>query len=193
MEIMTFGEFLNRWKPGSALIAPRDYDTRDRNELGVINGREWERITFSPVVGSLTGAFVRSQILEYCENQQIGLTDEQIREAQKGVEYAVTEMIGDSIDTALDMLELDREIVIHRAWATREPGMEYGDIYTDFEEATKLHSVSGLIEGFTVSAGKDFQALVEDLFNDFYEDKDELTAVVVENGLTKYINDLSEN
>ncbi|RRJ54788.1 hypothetical protein EHV15_34930 [Paenibacillus oralis] len=68
MQMMTFQEFLDRWIPGSPLIGPKDYETRDRNELGVIDGGNWSPITFSPVVENLIGEYIRSQLLEYCDN-----------------------------------------------------------------------------------------------------------------------------
>jgi hypothetical protein len=192
MQIITFGEFLTRWQSGSSLIGPVDFETRSPFELGVINGRFWSPITFSPILENLTGAYVRSQIQEYCENLSITLSEEQMREAAEAVGYAVTDMIGDCIDTALDVLELDREIVILQAWAVRDEEKGFGDIFTDRNDAVANgYSDSDLIKGFTIGGGAAIRALTEELFRDFYENKDEINDILTENGLVKFVNDLS--
>ena len=192
--IITFGEFLKMWTPESSLMGPGDYETRNRNELGIINGQHWESITFSPTLEHLTGAFVRSQILEYCNNLHIELTEDQIGLARKGVEYAVTSMIGDIVDSALDNLGIDREIVILDAWATPDQDAGFGDVYTDLADAIANSNLpeEALIKGYTVSGGADIQGLTEELFKDFYEDKSVILDIIRENFLEKFVNDLSE-
>jgi hypothetical protein len=197
MQIMTFREFIKQWESdegAAAIIAPVDYETRNPHEIGTIVNGQWSPIAFSPALKDLAGAYVRSQILEYCQDFMIELTEEQLQEACKGVGYAISEMIGDCIDTALDILDLDREIVVLDAWATPAKDMEYGDVYTSLIDAIANSNLpeEALLKGYTVSGGKGIRSLVEELFKDFHYTKEEIMAIIVENGLTKYVNDQSE-
>ncbi|SFJ64422.1 hypothetical protein SAMN02799624_05340 [Paenibacillus sp. UNC496MF] len=193
MTLMTFGEFIEKWNTNHRLIGPHDYETRDHCEIGIIGGRHWCPVSFSPALEHLTGAFVRAQIVERARARSIQLTEDQIRLSRKGVENWICSRINESIDTALDELELDREIVVLDAWAVPGTDIEYGDVYTDPETAVKESGlpIDQLIHGYTLSGGDDIREFVEDKFDDFYTDKEEISQILVENNVVHLVNDLS--
>ncbi|QHW35804.1 hypothetical protein GZH47_33470 (plasmid) [Paenibacillus rhizovicinus] len=191
--IRTFGEYHKKWSAGATmLIAPHDVDTRDHNEFGIIDGRHWRPLSFSPALQDLTGTFVRSQILEYCSERSIKLTEEQIVSTVEIVQYWLTDAISNSIDNAIDNLELDRELVILNAWGGKNEGGDLELLTTDVSEIPNGTCELEIVKGFIVSGGADIRDWVEDNLKEFYEDKDELNAALVEHNLTHLVNDQSE-
>ncbi len=91
MKILTFGEYKDsrneRW------VLPADHETRDRNELGaVVVGdayMSWQKITFSDQLESLSLAFARSLVLEVTDGREAGLSEDQINEAARRIEYGL--------------------------------------------------------------------------------------------------------
>ena len=88
---------------------------------------------------------------------------------------------------------MDNEIIILNAWATTDGGSEFGEVFTDETEAMREANLRGseLVRGYTISGGVDIRNQVEDLFEDFYRNKDDINAILVEEGLVDFVNDLS--
>lgn len=57
---------------------------------------------------------IKSQILDYAEERGMTLTDEELRNATNGVEYYISEVMPDSIDTVLSDVEYDREYELEK-------------------------------------------------------------------------------
>ncbi|MBP1309117.1 hypothetical protein JOD82_002137 [Paenibacillus sp. 1182] len=88
---------------------------------------------------------------------------------------------------------MDHEIIILNAWTTTDGESGYGEVFTDETEAMRDANLRGseLISGYTISGGVDIRDQVEDLFEDFYRNKEDMNAILVEGGLVDFVNDLS--
>lgn len=48
VEVITFGEFVEKWfREGSKLIGPKDYETRDKNQLGIVHNGYFKTLKLS--------------------------------------------------------------------------------------------------------------------------------------------------
>ncbi|ADO59862.1 hypothetical protein [Paenibacillus polymyxa] len=90
---------------------------------------------------------------------------------------------------------MDNEIIILNAWATTDGESGFGEVFTDETEAMREANLRGseLIRGYTISGGVNIRDQVEDLFEDFYRNKEDMNAILVEEGLVGFVTDLSTN
>lgn len=84
----------------------------------------------------------------------------------------------------------DNEIIILDAWAVRD-SQGYSDVFTDKNDALNENPESSLVSGYVISGGADIRSRIEELFEDFYENKDDINAILVEENLIDLVNDLS--
>ncbi|MGN7309170.1 hypothetical protein ACTHQ2_24815, partial [Bacillus subtilis] len=163
---------------------------RDPYEIGIINhDGQWDHLAFSPYLQDLTGTYALSQLLERAADINIKLTKAQIDQSRENVDSWIVSEIGGSIDTAFDVLNLDREITILDAWATSSDAENFRDVFTDFNEANATGEK--LITGYVVSGGSDIRNYCEENFGDFCKSKERIYEILCEKNLLRFVTDLT--
>jgi hypothetical protein len=86
---------------------------------------------------------------------------------------------------------LDLEILLLDAWAVKDLNGDIIEIQSELEDCDSDQDVSQIVKGYMVSGGVDSRNLCESLFEDFYENKDDIYDLLNEHDLIDRLNDLT--